>query len=120
MTNKNIETLYNGIQSLRERDIHVPARVSFTLVRGARALLPLVEDSANAKREVLNQLGIPIENGRYRIPAESVDAVMKELNDIDDIDVPVDLPYINMEDVENLELSMQETEALDLIIKEGS
>lgn len=120
MTNKNIEILYNGIQNLRERNIRVPARVSFTLVRGARTLLPLVEDSAEAKRAILEQFGTPVENGQYKIPTENIDTVMQELQAIDDIDVPVELPHISMKDIENLDLSIQETEALDLILEEES
>lgn len=120
MTNKNIEVLYNGIQNLRERNVFVPARVSFTLVRGSRILLPLVEDSAEAKRAILEKFGVPIENGQYKIPAESIDIVMQELQAIDNIDVPVELPHINMKDIEDLDLSIQETEALELILEEES
>lgn len=118
MLNKDIINLYQGIQSLKNRDdLRVPARVSFTLVRGARSLLPLVEDYNDARKIVLEQLGTLNDDGSYNIPNESLDKLNQEFNDIDNIDVPVDLQHIKFEDIENLDLSIQEAEALELILE---
>lgn len=119
MLNKDIETLYYGIQSLRARDdLRAPARVSFTLVRGARSLLPLVQDCEEARRVVLEELGTPAKNGQYQIPSENLEKVKAQFEDIENIDVPVELPHLRLEEMESLNLSIQEAEALELLLEE--
>lgn len=119
MLNKDIEKLYYGIQSLRARsDFRAPARVSFTLVRGSRSLLPLVQDCEEARKVVLEELGTPAENGQYQVTEENLGKVKDEFNSIENIDVPVELPRLKLEDIEKLDLSIQEAEALEILLEE--
>lgn len=119
MTNKEIETLYTGIQSLRERaDLRLPARVSFTLIRGNRILLPLVQDQIEARSQILEKYGKPIGNGQYQIPPENTNKVTTEIKNLEEIDISVELPKLKMKDLEDLDLSLAEAEALYLLLEE--
>ena len=59
MTNNEILSLYEGLQSVKNSgDIKFPARTTFIVVRNMKTLEPIVDAIVEAKNGLLKELGI--------------------------------------------------------------
>ena len=118
MLNKDIITTYTNLASLRESSQQrFPARVSFAITRNIRLLQPIVEDFDASRRELILQYGTPTgEDDQYII--NDIPAFNKEASDLENADTEVNLTKINISDIESLDLTVQEMDALYPMIRE--
>ena len=120
MTNKDILSCFEGLQKLRQAaDRRLPARTSFAIVRNIKTLQPIVDDFRESYQELLDKYGEPIENDQYQIKLENVTIFNDELNNLYNLDIDLDIVKIKFSDIENLDFSLEETEALYFMMEDG-
>ncbi len=122
MTNKGIVELYNGLTELKEnKEMRFPARTTYAIVVNLKAIEHIVEAIVETKEAVLQRFGTEEQDnpGNYYIPPENRKDMIAEMEKIDMIENKVTFQYIQWEDIENLELSVSEMEALYPITIQG-
>lgn len=115
MINKEIMELYEGLNKvLSHQELRFPAKVSFSMMRNYRDLMPIVDDIALAKDGVLQTYGTPIEDkpGYYHIPRENGEKAQAELNALDNVKQDINILKISVSDLEGMELSLDEMNCL--------
>lgn len=121
MTNNEVLSLYEGLQSVKNSgDIKFPARTTFIVVRNMKTLEPIVDAIVEAKNGLLKELGTPDEKnpGSFFIPEENRQKLAQQMEDLDNIDNNIEFKKIKWEDIEPLNLSIQAMEALYPMIEE--
>ena len=119
MTNKDILSCFEGLQKLRQAtDRRLPARTSFAIVRNIKTLQPIVEDFQGAYRELLNKYADLIDGDRYQVKEENLTIFNTELDNLYNLDIDCQIVKINFTDIENLDFSLDETEALYFMIED--
>lgn len=119
MKNQDILSCYEGLQNLRKAAIQrVPARVSFAIVRNIKILQPIVEDLQSVYNELVLKYANPIEEDRYQIKDGLIGEFNKEITNLYTQDTEVAIVKIKFSDIENLMLSLDETEALYFMVEE--
>ena len=120
MTNKDILSCFEGLQKLRQAaDRRLPARTSFAIVRNIKTLQPIVDDFRDSYQELLDKYAEPIENDQYKVKAENIQVFNDELNSLYNLDVNLEIVKIKFSDIEDLDFSLEETEALYFMIEDG-
>lgn len=119
MTNKDILSCFEGLQKLRQAaDRRLPARTSFAIVRNIKTFQPIVEDFQDAYRELLNKYADLIDGDRYQVKEENLAIFNTELDNLYNLDIDCQIVKINFADIENLDFSLDETEALYFMIED--
>ena len=120
MLNKDILSTFEGLQSLRqEANRRLPARTSFAIVRNVKTLQPIVEDIQSSYNELIMKYAEPIEGEKYRVKEENMGEFTTELNNLYSLDTEVPIIKIKFSDIEDLDFSLEETEALYFMIEDG-
>lgn len=119
MTNKDILSCFEGLQKLRQAaDRRLPARTSFAIVRNIKTFQPIVEDFQDAYRELLNKYADLIDGDRYQVKEENLTIFNTELDNLYNLDIDCQIVKINFADIENLDFSLDEIEALYFMIED--
>lgn len=123
MTNKEIITSYEDLIDLRKSSTtRFPARVSFAIARNIRALKPIYEDIINIRMETLKEHGEPVagEVGYFSPKLGHEEIMKKELEAIDNTEAAVcALQRFSFKDIENLDLSISDMDALYFMLDEN-
>lgn len=119
MLNKDIISSFEGLQKLRQAaSRRLPARTSFAIVRNIKTLQPIVEDIQTAYNELIMKYAEPIEGDKFRVKEENMSEFTTELNSLYNLDTEVPIVKIKFTDIENLDFSLEETEALYFMIED--
>lgn len=120
MKTTDIINLYTTLTNLRECGLK--ARVSFSMARNLKTILPIVEDYEQARLKLLQTSGAadPSNPNQYIVPPESVQSVLQELDELGSVDVEVPLLKIKLSDIEDLDISIQDACNLECMIEEES
>ena len=119
MKNQEILTCFEGLQKLRQAaDRRLPARTSFAIVRNIKTLQPIVEDFQDAYKELLVKYAIPIDGDRYQVKEENIATFNTELENLQNLEVDFQIIKIKFSDIENLDFSLDETEALYFMMED--
>ncbi len=117
--NKEVTTIYEGLNSLRKSDIKFPAKVGYAIVRNLKILSPIYEDIIIAREMLLSENGTQVEGENYyEIAPEKKDFVMKELDSLGRAENEITLTKIKMADIEKLDLPIEIMEGLFCMIEE--
>ena len=118
MTNRDIEALFTGLNSIQNQNW--PARVAFAIVRNIKTLAPLIEDIQNVRMKIVTTYGVPMDGqpDTYQIPPEKQEEAMRELDSLYDTSVDVNIVKIKLKDIEQNYISVEDMEALYLMIDE--
>lgn len=120
MLNKDIMSCFEGLQNLRQAaSRRLPARTSFAIVRNIKTLQPIVEDIQSAYNELIMKYAEPIEGDKFRVKEENMAEFTTELTNLYSLDTEVSIIKIKFTDIENLDFSLEETEALYFMIEDG-
>ena len=120
MLNKDIITSFEGLQKLRqEASRRLPARTSFAIVRNIKALQPIVEDIQSSYNDLIMKYAEPVEGDKFRVKEENMIEFTTELNNLYSLDTDVAIMKIKFADIENLDFSLEETDALYFMIEDG-
>ena len=120
MRNQDIISSFEGLQKLRQAaNRRLPARTSFAIVRNIKTLQPIVEDIQAAYNELIMKYAEPIEEDKFRVKEENKTEFTTEHKNLYSLDTDVSIVKIKFTDIENLDFSLEETEALYFMIEDG-
>ena len=120
MTNAQLIQTYQNLLDLRKRaDVRFPARTSFAITRNLKLLEPIAASYYQTRDEVIHKYGVPADNpGDYTIPQEFISTAMDELSSLDSMEVEVNFVKVKLNDLDTLDLSLQDMDALYNMIEE--
>lgn len=121
MLNRELIQIYDNLYKLSERnEVRFPAKVSFCITRNIKMLMPIAEAFELARITILQDYGIEAEDkpGFYKIKPDKAEIAMKELQDLENTEVDLTLQKIKLQDIENLDLSIQDMDALYPMLEE--
>lgn len=120
MRNQDIVSSFEGLQKLRQAaSRRLPARTSFAIIRNIKTLQPIVEDIQAAYNELIMKYAEPVEGDKFRVKEENMQDFTIELNNLYNLDTDVPIIKIKFADIENLDFSLEETDALYFMIEDG-
>lgn len=114
MTNKEILSIYNGVQKLRELLTPMPVDVVFAIVKNIRTIEPIAQSVEEARSVLLHKYAAPsMDEPGVFIPLENkVDILNTELEKLSVIENDIQLIKIPLEKIMHLQLTLEEMEAL--------
>lgn len=121
MTNQEIYLTFQNLYRLRECDsMRFPARVSFAIIHNMKQLAPIVSAYEDTKTLLLQENGSPSDEqaNTFIISPDKISYVTQELSALDSLEVEVSIQKIKMSDLDGLELSLQDMDALYFMIDE--
>ena len=120
MKNSDIMSCYEGLTNLRKvANRRLPARTSFAIIRNLKTLQPIVEDIQTAYNELVLKYAEPVEEGQYKVKPGCLEDFNREATNLYNVDTEVSIVKIKFSEIENLDFTLNETEALYFIIEEG-
>lgn len=120
MTNKEILSIYEGLQKLRESaNRRLPARTSFAIIRNLKTLQPIVEDIQTAYSELIYKYAEPVEGDKFKVKDGCLETFNTEVTNLYAVENDVPIIKIKFSDIENLDFTLAETEALYFMIEDG-
>lgn len=121
MTNKQIY-LYNenlAIFSQQTQDIKMPVRINFYLQKNIETIQRAAGEIQKARLMIGAMYGTPNEEGNgYSIPADQLDKVNSELNDLLNLEQEINIHKFKLEDFDGIELTCQQMQAIMFMIEE--
>lgn len=125
MINKDIETNYVQLASLKDNNvIKFSSRVAFAIVRNIKILQPIYQDIITTRHAIVKKYGTLVsqdaERGDYYDfgSEEKLEEVMQELKALDEVETSVDIQKIKFSDIEDINLSIEEMNALYFMLDE--
>lgn len=121
ITNQQIIQYFSNLsEAFNEDKKYIPMKISFAITKNLNLLANLAQEIDKSKMKIAEEYGILNEekNG-YIIKEENQNIVQKELNDLFEYEQEVDIKKIKISEIENLEFTLAQTEALMFMIEEG-
>lgn len=122
MTNKEIFQLYTALNELinNSTDRKFPIAVSFKIMRNVSLLKPIYEDIEKTRGDIIQKYCSPQpENpGMYSVREDAQEDFNREINELSDIEVPIELIKVKLEDFGDIELSLADMQTLMPMIGE--
>lgn len=120
MTNDEIYRCAIGIMNaLSNIETPMPAAISFSITKNKKTISALAEDIEKYRIDILNRYGAKIvENNIVSIPEEKVNDANKELEELLTISQEVRIYTFSIEDLQNVNLSPAQMEAILFMIDE--
>ena len=123
LTNSKIYAYANSL--LREvvapcADMKLPVKINFYLQKNMQTLRALASEIEENRLALIHSHGTQSEDGEtYAIPADKIEIVQKELNDLLSLEQEVQIYKINIDTLsDDLALTMGQMEALMFMIEE--
>ena len=124
MLNKEIIGNYRKLNELRQNgSTRFPAQVSFAIIRNIKMLQSIVDDIEKTYNDLVLQYADPIDepnnkHENYRVKPEFIETFNKEIQQLEQINVDLNLILIPFSEIQDLNLSLKEMDALFFMIKE--
>ena len=120
MTNDEIYRCAIGIMNtFNNIETPMPAAISFSITKNKKTISALAEDIEKYRIDILNRYGAKIvENNIVSIPEEKVNDANKELEELLTISQEVRIYTFSIEDLQNVNLSPAQMEAILFMIDE--
>lgn len=121
LKNKEIYDIYNLLKnSFNDNTKYLPAKVNFCIQKTIKSLYNTVESIEIARQEIAIHYGTLSEDSAdtYLIPLENREKANKELLELMNVSTEVRFTTILFKDIENLEFTSNQMEALMFMIEE--
>lgn len=120
LTNQEITTVYESIQSLRQVGTQaLPVKIGFTIVKDANLIEPIYKAAISMRDEIALRYGTNDGTGTVNISPEHLETVTKELQDLSECTTEVDLTLIPLAAISDLSLPLDLIYGLYPIIDEN-
>lgn len=117
--NKEIYEIGNKFLTFFENnEKYFPARIAFIIQKNKKILIPLLEEIENSRNNILKEYGNILEDGQVQIPEDKIKIVNQELEDLLNIKQNIEIITLPFEDIEKLEFTMEQMEALLFMIED--
>lgn len=120
LTNLNIYTITQQYADSFKDDSHYyPAKINFYIQSNMKKMQQLSKKIDEIRAEVVQHYGIATEQfNQFSIPKEKIAIVNQELDDLLAIEQEVDITMIKLSDLEGLEFTPAQMQALMFMIEE--
>ena len=103
----------------KQTDLYMPAKLNFYIHKNIKLILSANDEIEKTKLAVASHYGTLDEaKEQYIIPADKIDDVNKELNDLFNLTQELNIHAIKLDDLGNIELTPQQMQALMFMIEE--
>lgn len=106
MKNGNILEMARGLNELEELNLPLNIKTSFIFARNIQILAPLVNVIQEKQMEIYKKYGNETERNTYKVPDEMIPTVEKELNELLNIEIDVDLVKLKLEDIGEIQIPL--------------
>lgn len=121
LKNKDIIEYYEELSaSFKDNTKYLPAKISFIIQKNIKMLKELSEEIYSARNNIIQNYGIKDEEDKdsFIIPKEFQEITQKELDDLIEMEQEVNILMLKFSDIENLEFTMNQMEAIMFMIEE--
>lgn len=121
MTNKKIIEKYEQLkENFNDNSKYFPAKITFIIQKNISILKKLSEEIYLIRDNIIQHYGSPDSenNETYMISEEYRDIAQKELDDLIEMEQEVLILKLKISDIENLEFTMNQMEAIMFMIEE--
>lgn len=121
LKNKDIIEYYEELSaSFKDNTKYLPAKISFIIQKNIKMLKELSEEIYSARNNIIQNYGIQDEEDKdsFIIPKEFQEITQKELDDLIEMEQEVNILMLKFSDIENLEFTMNQMEAIMFMIEE--
>lgn len=118
--NKEIYNFYFLInENIINENITLPIKVNFAIQKNFTLLLKLSEEIEQVKQKICAQNGnyVPEENS-FKIDKDKIESTQQQLDDLMEIKQEVKIHTIKLEDLENIQLTSKQMQALLFMIED--
>lgn len=119
-SNKEIFEISEKINSIfNDNNRYFPAKINFAIQKNKRLFNNCVEDINKVRIDIAQKYGfLKEEEESYFIPIENRDEANKELQSLMSITQSINIMMLKFSDIENLEFTMNQMEAIMFMIEE--
>lgn len=119
-TNKEIYNFYFLInENIIKENIILPVKVNFAIQKNFTILVDLSEEIEKIKEKICIQNGKYIsENNSFQIDKDKIESTQQQLDDLMKIKQEVKIYTIKLEDLENIQLTSKQMQALLFMIED--
>ena len=119
MTNAEIYNYANALMSVFNEEMTLPVKVNFYLQKNTNTMIEAGKEIEKARMDIVQKYGTPSEDGQsYEVPAEHIEVVNKELEDLFSLEQEIKVNEISLEAFANVELTTTQVAAIAFMIKE--
>ena len=121
LTNQQI---YNHAQNINrvftDMKVYLPVKVNFFLQKNSQLLLKLAQEIEEARLSIFQTYGdLTEDKTQYVIPSEKIPVASQEIEDLFSIEQEVDIVKFSIESFNNIELSLEQMNAIMFMIEEA-
>ena len=118
LTNNKIYTYAIYIKEFCDEraEILMPAKCSFYIYKNLNTLIELASCIDKARQNILEKYGNEESESVFNISKENREIVQKELDDLSQIEQEVDIYYIKLSDLDNVDLSLKQISNISFMI----
>lgn len=102
-----------------EETRYFPVKVNFIIQKNLKILYQVAQEIEDMRLNIIHQYGEIYDNNEYHIFSENVEIANKELNDLANIEQDINILFLTLEDIENIELTPAQMGAILFMIKEN-
>lgn len=121
LSNREIYNIYTLFEKSFQEDNnkqYLPSKINFFILKNKKLILTAMSEIDLIRKDIIKNYGILQENNEYFIENSNIDLVNNELNDLLSIEQEIDISKIKLSDIENLEFTLEQMEALMFMIEE--
>lgn len=121
MKNEQILNLFENIENAFQNSKHkyLPSKVSFFIQKNRKVLQENVITIEKVRMDIIQNYGkISEDQNRYNFDPEVIETVNKELDDLRNIEQDIQFSKIKLSDLEGIEFTLDQMEALMFMIEE--
>ena len=119
ITNEEIYFINQQLNKIfEESHQYLPAKVNFYIQKNKKQIMDLAMEIEQARINIIQNFGEHAEENKYFIPDENITLAQKELNDLLNITQEIEVYTISLDDIENLQFTLPQMEALMFMIEE--
>lgn len=120
---KNIDIIksYENLKNFFSNDEkYFPAKITFIILKNIKIFEILAEEIYIARDNIVKHYGVPDKEDKesFIIPKEVQEITQKELDDLIELEQEVPILKIKFSDIESLEFTMNQMEAIMFMIEE--
>lgn len=118
LTNGEILEHYVELQTFKNKDIRLPVKLSYLLIRNIKALEGYAIDIDRVRKDIIVKYGSTSDGSNYNIDKKNSEKFSDELNQLLSIENEIQLSTISEDDFVsmNIDLSSNDVEALLFLI----
>lgn len=119
MTNREILEAVDGLGTILQDSVSIPASISYAIVRNFKMLFPISEDIYNERKKIIERYGEKTEDDYYKIPEEKMDAANQELNDLLNVNTSVPLVTFTLDNLSGYDIPIKTMNILYFMVQDG-